>query len=307
MSLAMISHSACQLHDMGAGHPEQPARLAAIESQFHERTASDDLQFYQSPRATLEQLSRVHALDYIQSLRAASPDTGLLAIDADTFMGPGTWEAALRSAGAVVMATDLVMTGDVEHAFCNTRPPGHHAEYDRAMGFCFFNNVAVGAAHALEHHAVERVAIIDFDVHFGNGTADIARRDPRMLLCSLYQHPLYPGQNPPTVPGREINCPLPAGSDGRDLRALVEADWLPALRDFQPRLLYLSAGFDAAAGDPLAGLQFTADDYAWLTQQLCAFADQHCDNRVISALEGGYDLDLLSACAGAHIEVLMKA
>ena len=263
--------------------------------------------FYEAPRATAEQLSRVHSPDYIRTLHAASPATGLVAIDADTLMGPDTWEAALRSAGALILATDLVMTGEVKRAFCNTRPPGHHAEHDRAMGFCFFNNVAVGAAHALEHHALERVAIVDFDVHFGNGTADIARRDPRMLLCSLYQHPLYPGQNPPTVPGREINCPLPAGSDGRDLRALVDSHWLPALHDFQPRLLYLSAGFDAAAGDPLAGLQFMPEDYAWLTQQLCAFADQHCDGRVISALEGGYDLGLLSACAGMHIDTLMKS
>lgn len=289
---------------MGAGHPEQPARLDVIADRLRASGLMDFLLLEQAPQASRSQLERVHEGAYIDALAATAPDAGLAPIDADTSMSPGTWEAALRSAGACVLATDLVMSGRARRAFCNTRPPGHHAEHDRAMGFCFFNNIAVGAAHALDGHGLERVAIIDFDVHFGNGTADIARRDPRMLLCSCYQHPLYPGMNPPTRPGEEINCPLAAGSGGQELREACEAHWLPALDAFQPQMLFLSAGFDAAAGDPLAGLQFTPADYAWLTTELCAWADRHCDGRVVSTLEGGYALDSLAACAGAHISAL---
>ena len=304
MQTAFISHPACAAHDMGAGHPEQPARLDAIADRLRAAGLLDFLRLEQAPEATRTQLARVHDAGYIEALAAMAPEAGLAHIDADTSMSPATWEAALRSAGACVLATDLVMRGHVRRAFCNTRPPGHHAERDRAMGFCFFNNVGVGAAHALEEHGLERVAIIDFDVHFGNGTADIARRDPRMLLCSSYQHPLYPGMNPATRWGEEINCPLAAGSGGAELREACEAHWLPALDAFAPQILFLSAGFDAAAGDPLAGLQFTPADYAWLTAELCAWADRHCDGRVVSTLEGGYALDSLAVCAGAHITAL---
>ena len=289
---------------MGAGHPEQPARIVAIERWLDENGVLAQLSRHAAPRAGREQLERAHDPELFSVLERMAPQSGLVAIDGDTSMGPGSWEAAMRSAGGCIAATDLVLGGEVRRAFCNTRPPGHHAEYDRAMGFCLFNNIAVGAAHALEAHGIERVAIIDFDVHFGNGTADIARRDARMLLCSSYQHPLYPGMNPPSRPGEEINCPLPAGSGGDELRAACEQHWLPALDEFQAQMLFLSAGFDAAAGDPLAGLQFTPADYAWLTAELCAWADRHCDGRVVSTLEGGYALDSLAACAGAHIMAL---
>jgi len=305
MPTALISHPACSEHDMGAGHPEQPARVDAIADRLRASGAMDFLRQEKAPAASRSQLERVHAAAYLDALATVAPDSGLVHIDADTIMGAGTWEAALRSAGACVHATDLVLAGKAERAFCNTRPPGHHAEHDRAMGFCFFNNIAVGAAHALDKHGLERVAIIDFDVHFGNGTADIARRDDRMLLLSSYQHPLYPGMNPPNRKGQEINCPLPAGSGGDALREVCTQHWLPELDAFQPQMLLLSAGFDAAAGDPLAGLQFTRGDFAWLTAELCAWADRHCQGRVVSTLEGGYDLDSLAACAGAHINALM--
>jgi len=290
---------------MGPGHPEQPARVDAIADRLRAAGMLDFLRQEKAPAATREQLERVHAPEYLDALAAIAPDKGLAHIDADTSMSPGTWEAALRSAGACVLATDLVLSGKARRAFCNTRPPGHHAEHDRAMGFCFFNNIAVGAAHALDAYGLKRVAIVDFDVHFGNGTADIARRDARMMLCSSYQHPLYPGMDPPSRSGVEINCPLPAGSDGEALRRITREDWLPALDEFAPQMLFLSAGFDAAAGDPLAGLQFTPSDYGWLTTELCGWADRNCEGRVVSTLEGGYELGSLAACAGAHIEALM--
>ena len=225
---------------MGAGHPEQPARIDAIERWLEAHGLLSELARYEAPRVTREQLERVHDPGLVTVLEEYAPESGLVAIDGDTSVGPGSWEAAQRSAGACVLASDLVLAGEVRRAFCNTRPPGHHAERGRSMGFCLFNNIAVGAAHALEAHGLERVAIIDFDVHFGNGTADIARRDPRMLLCSSYQHPLYPGMNPPNRPGEEINCPLPAGSGGEELREACEDHWLPALDAFQPQMLFLS-------------------------------------------------------------------
>jgi acetoin utilization deacetylase AcuC-like enzyme len=307
MPTAYITHLACAAHEMGAGHPEQPARLSAIDDRLRASGRYDLLSHHQAPRATNAQLERVHDPNYIKTLRSFAPAEGLIAIDPDTQMGPGSWEAALRAAGAAVLATDLVIAGDADRAFCNVRPPGHHAERARSMGFCFFNNVAVGAAHALDTHALERVAILDFDVHFGNGTADIFTGDPRVLVCSTYEYPLYPGMNPASKPGHEINCPLPAGSGGDALRAAVESEWLPALSEFRPQMLFLSAGFDGAVHDPLAGLNLRPSDYEWLTDVLCDFAKEHCENRVVSTLEGGYDLAQLAACATAHIARLMEA
>jgi acetoin utilization deacetylase AcuC-like enzyme len=305
MSVAFISHPACRLHQMGAGHPEQPARVGAIADQLHGRRLYDFLQHHDAPRATVEQLARVHPREHIERVSMKSPAEGLAYLDPDTAMCPDTLEAALRAAGANVLAVDLVMGHAVRRAFCNVRPPGHHAERDRAMGFCFFNNVAVGAAHAMEAHGLERVAILDFDVHLGNGTEDIFRDDDRVLLCSSYQYPLYPDMNPASVPGRIVNCPLPPGSGSETFRAAVTEHWLNALEAFAPQMLFISAGFDAHAADPLAELRLSGDDYGWITQRACEIADRHAGGRIVSTLEGGYDLPALATSAAIHIEKLL--
>jgi acetoin utilization deacetylase AcuC-like enzyme len=303
--VAFISHAACRLHQMSPGHPEQPARVSVIAEELRARGLHDLLAYYEAPRATDEQLARAHPATYVEYIRAKAPAAGLEALDPDTAMGPDTLEAALRAAGANVLAVDLVMSGRARRAFCNVRPPGHHAERSRAMGFCFFNNVAVGAAHALARHGLERVAILDFDVHLGNGTEDIFRDDGRVLLCSLYQYPLYPDMDPPSVPGHIVNCPLPAGSGSEAFRAAVRQHWLPALEAFAPQMIFVSAGFDAHASDPLAELQLATEDYAWITDAACAVADRHASGRLVSTLEGGYDLAALAASGTAHVERLM--
>jgi len=307
MPVAFISHPKCAAHDMGATHPEQPARLGAVEEALRVGGCFDSLSHHEPPRATVEQLARVHTRSYIEELRAVAPAEGMVQIDPDTRMCPATWDAALYSAGAAVLATDLVMRNEANRAFCNVRPPGHHAERAQSMGFCLFNNIAVGALHALDAHGLERVAIIDFDVHFGNGTADILADDARILMCQTYEYPLYPGMNPPSIAGHVVNCPLAPGSNGKEFRAAVEANWLPTLDAFAPQLLFISAGFDAAAGDPLASLRLAADDYAWVTAELCAVANRHADGRVVSTLEGGYNLDELADCSFAHITALMDS
>jgi acetoin utilization deacetylase AcuC-like enzyme len=265
MAVAFVTHPHCRLHRMGEDHPERPARLDAIEDELHSRGLHDLLLHCEAPRATVEQLLRVHPLEYVEDLSNRSPAEGLAHVDPDTWMCPDTFEAALRAAGANVLATDMVLRGDVLRAFCNVRPPGHHAERSTAMGFCFFNNVAVAARHALEHHGLERVAILDFDVHLGNGTEDIFRDDPRVLLCSSYQYPLWPDMNPPTLPGRVVNCPLPPGSGSETFRAAVAGEWLPALDAFAPQLLLVSAGFDAHVADDMSHLRLSTADYAWVT------------------------------------------
>ncbi len=307
MTVAYISHAACRLHQMGNGHPEQPARVSAIEDQLHGRRLYDFLVHHDAPRASVEQLARVHPREHIERVSMKSPAEGLAFLDPDTAMCPDTLEAALRAAGANVLATDLVLAGTVRRAFCNVRPPGHHAERARAMGFCFFNNVAVGAAHALDQHGLERVAVLDFDVHLGNGTEDIFRNDPRVLLCSSYQYPLYPDMNPPSVPGHIVNCPLPPGSGSEAFRAAVTDHWVPALDAFRPQLVFISAGFDAHANDPLAELSLGTRDYTWVTGVACDVAERHCSGRVVSTLEGGYDLTALATSAAAHIERLMHS
>jgi acetoin utilization deacetylase AcuC-like enzyme len=305
MAVAFVSHPHCLRHRMGDGHPECPARLGAIEDELHTRGLYDLLLHRDAPRASVDQLLRVHPLEYVEGLANRSPAEGLAHIDPDTWMCPDTFEAALRAAGANVLATDLVMSGAASRAFCNVRPPGHHAERATAMGFCFFNNVAVAASHALAHHGLERVAVLDFDVHLGNGTEDIFRDDPRVLLCSSYQYPLWPDQNPPTVPGRIINCPLPPGSGSEAFRRAVTDHWLPALDDFAPQLLLISAGFDAHAADDMSHLRLSTADYGWVTGVACAVAERHAKGRVVSTLEGGYDLRSLAASAATHIEKLM--
>jgi acetoin utilization deacetylase AcuC-like enzyme len=307
MPVAFVTHPHCLLHRMGEDHPEQPARLGAIEDELHVRGLYDLLLHREAPRATVEQLLRVHPLRYIEELADRSPAQGFSRIDPDTWMCPDTFEAALRAAGANVLAVDLVLGGVAKRAFCNVRPPGHHAEHATAMGFCFFNNVAIAARHALDHHGLERVAILDFDVHLGNGTEEVLRDDARVLLCSSYQYPLWPELNPPSVPGRIVNSPLPPGSTGEAFRRAVELDWLPALEAFGPELVLISAGFDAHAADDMSHLRFATADYGWVTDFACGIADRHARGRVVSTLEGGYELRSLAAGAAAHIGRLLLA
>jgi len=304
MQTAYITHPACLLHDMGRGHPECPARIKAIEDQLIASGIFPLLQHHDAPRATREQLQRVHEAAYIDMVEAAQPDAGLAMLDPDTWMNPHTWEAALRAAGALVLATDLVMGKKAENAFCNVRPPGHHATRNQAMGFCFFNNIAVGVAHALEHHGLERVAVFDFDVHHGNGTEDIFKDDARVMLCSSFQHPFYPHCGADTVSDHLIPAPLPAYTDGAGFRAAVTEKFLPALNDFKPQMIFVSAGFDAHREDDMASLKLVEADYAWVTQEIKKLAAAHAGNRVVSTLEGGYELHALGRSATAHVKVL---
>lgn len=304
MQTAYISHPLCSKHDMGAHHPECPARIHAIEDQLIASGLFVYLQHHDALEATREQLLRVHDADYLDYIASIAPQHGMVQLDGDTAMNTYSYHAALRAAGAVVMAVDLVMEGKVENAFCNIRPPGHHAERGRAMGFCLFNNVAVGAAHALAHHGLKRVAIADFDVHHGNGTENIFRDDPRVMLCSTFQHPFYPYVGADSGNDHIINVPLPAGTDGAEFRAAVTQHWLPALERFQPEFLFFSAGFDAHRDDDMAMLRLTEPDYAWVTQQIKLIADKYAHGRIVSALEGGYELHVLGRSAQAHIKVL---
>ena len=304
MHTAYITHPDCLKHDMGAHHPESPARLRAIEDQLIASGLLAFLQHHDAPLATFEQLARVHAPHYIETVRSASPTEGLVYLDPDTAMNPFTLSAALRAAGAVLLAAELVLEGKVENAFCAIRPPGHHAESARAMGFCLFNNVAVGVAHAMERFGLRRVAIADFDVHHGNGTEEIFRDDPRVMLCSTFQHPFYPHCGADSGNDHIINVPLPAGTDGEAFRKAVSERWLPALERFQPEMLFISAGFDAHWEDDMGMFKLRESDYAWVTQQLKDVAEKHAQGRIVSALEGGYELHALGRSVAAHIRVL---
>ena len=304
MSTLFITHTDCALHDMGEHHPECPARLAAIEDQLIAAQLMDHLVRLDAPKATREQLARVHDEGYLDAVEEAAPTEGWVQLDPDTAMNAHSLDAALHGAGAGVLATDRVMQGDAENAFCSVRPPGHHAVRDRAMGFCIFNNVAVAAAHALEHHGLERVAIVDFDVHHGNGTEDIFQDDPRVLMVSTFQHPFYPYSGADNPADNMVNIPLAAGSGTKAFRLAVETHWLPALAIYKPQMIFISAGFDAHREDQLAMLNFVESDYAWVTEQLMAVAREHADGRIVSLLEGGYALSALGRSAAAHVKVL---
>lgn len=304
MHTAYISHPACLRHDMGAGHPECPARIQAIEDQLISSGLLPFLDHHDAPMATDEMLARVHTPDYVAAIRAAAPQAGMIHLDPDTAMNPHSLEAALRAAGAVVLAVDLVMAGQAENAFCNVRPPGHHAGAASSAGFCIFNNVAVGVAHALAQYGLERVAVADFDVHHGNGTEAIFHENPRVMLCSTFRHPYYPHCG--TGSGNEhiINVPLPAGTAGEGFRAAVTEQWLPALERFQPQMLFISAGFDAHREDDMGGFGLREADYTWVTEKLKDVAARHASRRIVSVLEGGYALHALGRSAAAHIRVL---
>ena len=304
MPTAFITHDDCQLHDMGEIHPECPGRLGAIQDQLLASGIHGVLYHHDAAEATREQLLRVHTPGYLAMLDAQSPRNSTVQIDRDTILTPHTLRAARLAAGAVIKAVDLVMAGVIRNAFCAVRPPGHHAERSKAMGFCFYNNVAVGAAHALEVHELERVAIIDFDVHHGNGTEDIFQRDPRVMLCSTFQHPLFPYSGHEPTGRNIISCPLPPGASGARFREAVMDVWLPNLEIFRPEMIFISAGFDAHRDDDMADLRLTEPDYAWVTRQLLQLAETHAGGRVVSTLEGGYELHALGRSVTAHLKEL---
>jgi acetoin utilization deacetylase AcuC-like enzyme len=289
---------------MGAWHPERPERLTAIEDQLIASGIGQFLERHDAPLATDAQLARAHPIEYVRAIRAAAPQEGTVHLDPDTAMNPYSLQAALRAAGAAVLGTDLVLRGEAESAFCSVRPPGHHACRARPMGFCIFNNVAVAALHALEAHGLERVAIIDFDVHHGNGTEDIFENDPRVLMASTFQHPFYPYSGTEDPATNMVNVPLAAGAGSRQFRTAVADAWIPALNKFRPELVIFSAGFDAHVEDDMAMLSFTDQDYAWVTREVKAVADRHAGGRMVSTLEGGYALSALGRSVVQHLRVL---
>jgi acetoin utilization deacetylase AcuC-like enzyme len=289
---------------MGAYHPECPSRLTAIEDQLIASGIGQYLARYEAPLATDEQLARAHPADYVRAIREAAPSHGTIHLDPDTAMNPHSLQAALRAAGAAVLATDLVLKGEARTAFCSVRPPGHHACRARPMGFCIFNNVAVAARHAVHAHGIARVAVIDFDVHHGNGTEDIFEGDPNVLMASTFQHPFYPYSGTDDPAPNMVNVPLAAGAGSREFREAVRASWIPALEDFRPELVLFSAGFDAHTEDDMAMLRLADADYAWVTGEVKAVADRHAGGRIVSVLEGGYALSALGRSVVQHIRVL---
>lgn len=305
MTLAYITHQKCHQHQMGDHHPEQPARLDAINDRLIASSLMMVIHQLEAPQVTRDQLLRVHDAKHIDRVFNSSPTRDLAWLDGDTAMNPHTLDAALHAAGANILAVDEVMGGNSKQAFCAVRPPGHHAERDKVMGFCFFNNIAVGAAHAIAEYGVERVAIIDFDVHHGNGTEHIFAGNEKVLFCSSFQHPFYPNSGYNSTAANIVNAPLPAGTDGSAFREAVLANWLPALEAFAPQLVMISAGFDGHREDPMAQFQLLEFDYAWVTKQLLQVAEKHADGRLISTLEGGYHLHALARSVSAHLKALI--
>jgi acetoin utilization deacetylase AcuC-like enzyme len=305
MEIAFISHPDCELHDTGTGHPESPARVRAVLDYLPTREIWQQLTQHEAPLASREQLCRVHDKGYVDAVFAAEPSEGRVYLDPDTSMAPHSLNAALRAAGSVVKAVDLVMSDGPNHAFCCVRPCGHHAEVARPMGFCLFNNVAVGARYAQDQYALKRIAILDFDVHHGNGTEDIFRDDPSVFFSSTFQHPFYPGSGADTHSDHIVNVPLPAGTRGDRFRAAFEEQILPALNSFKPELLFISAGFDAHDDDPLAQLCLHEEDFAWATGKISEVADEFAQGRVVSVLEGGYSLPALARSVEAHLQAML--
>ncbi len=306
MVTALITHAECLNHVTPEGHPERVARLEHI---LHALEGLD-LKRVTAPMAAEDDILRCHPADYLQGLRAARPEEGWVQIDGDTYMSPGSLDAAFRAAGAVIRGVDMVLEGEVQNAFAAVRPPGHHAETETAMGFCLFGNAALAAKHALDHHGLSRVAVVDFDVHHGNGTQDLLWDEPRALFITSQQMPLWPGSGRPDedgTAGQILNMPLSPGSDGTEMRTAYEVQAFPRLRAFRPELIIISAGFDAHQDDPLASLNWSTADFAWITRELCTLAAELCSGRIVSTLEGGYDLNALSRATKAHVQELMKA
>ncbi len=303
---AFITHNDCVNHDMGEFHPESPARLGAINDRLIASGLMPYLQHFDAPMALRQHLERVHSPTHIENLFSASPRHGIVHLDPDTAMNPHTLHAALGAVGAAILGVDLVLQGKIKNAFCGVRPPGHHAERDRPMGFCFFNTVAAAAAHALEQYGLERIAILDFDVHHGNGTESIFRNDPRVLFCSTFQHPFYPYQGADTVSDHIINIPLRAGTDGSGFREAISTRCIPAFKVFAPQMILISAGFDAHREDPLAHLRLVEADYAWVTQQMVDLAEHYSGGALVSTLEGGYNTDALGRSVTEHVRVLAE-
>ena len=304
---AFYTHPDCAEHEMGAGHPESPARLAAIDDRMIASGIAHVVVHADVPLADDRDLLRAHTQAHLDDIRANAPTSGYSALDPDTVMCPATLRAVWRAAGAAVAATDAVIAGDAKNAFCSIRPPGHHACVDQAMGFCFVNNVAVAARRALDVHGLERVAIVDFDVHHGNGTEDIFANDARVLMVSFFQHPFYPYTGADHPAPNMINVPLPAYSDGAAVRKIVETRWLPALEAFAPQMIFISAGFDAHHEDDLGQMRLVEDDYVWITERIMEVAERHADGRIVSCLEGGYNLSALGRSAVAHVKALAAA
>ena len=308
MSTLFFSHAECRLHDMGQGHPECPQRLDAISDHLLSTGLDIALDFRDAPLATLEQIERAHTAGYVTQLtdllEQVQAEGVSRALDPDTLACAGTWRSALRAAGAAVAATDEVLRGRAGNAFCAVRPPGHHATRDQAMGFCFFNNVAVAARHALDAHGLQRVAVIDFDVHHGNGTEDIVAGDDRILMCSFFQHPLYPYSGAVPKGTNMVNVPVAPYTRGAELRETIDSMWIPALDAFRPQMVFISAGFDAHREDELGQLGLVEADYEWITRRLKAVADRHAAGRIVSCLEGGYHLGALARSVAAHLRVL---
>jgi acetoin utilization deacetylase AcuC-like enzyme len=308
MTTLLFSHPACEDHIPDIGHPEAPVRLQAIREALAAEEFAPLLR-REAPRAEEGQIARVHPGSFVRDLLDHVPVSGEYGIDADTYMTPGSGEAALRAAGAVVAAVDAVMAGEADNAFCAVRPPGHHAEPGRSMGFCLFNNVAVGALHAREAHGLHRIAVVDFDVHHGNGTQAAFWDDPDLFYASTHQMPLYPGTGSVRERGVNaniVNAPLPPAAGSEAFREAMRHNIVPALTAFQPEFLFISAGFDAHAEDPLAGLNFSEEDFFWATEQLLALARSACGGRLVSVLEGGYNPAALGRSVAAHVRALMQ-
>jgi len=310
MNTGYFSHPACRRHEMGRGHPECPERLDSIEDHLISLGLDVAVERFEAPRVQEAALGRAHDLlyvrDILQRMQLASEQGQRDAVDPDTTIGVHTWQAALHSAGAAIAATDAVIRGDLANAFCAVRPPGHHATRNQAMGFCFFNNVAVAARHALDVHGLKRVAVVDFDVHHGNGTEDILAGDERVLMVSFFQHPLYPNTGTQARGENMVNLPVPPYTRGVEIRELIEAMWIPRLEQFRPEMLFVSAGFDAHRDDELGQLGLVEADYEWMTRRLMDVAEQFARGRIVSCLEGGYNLGALGRSVAAHLRTLAK-
>lgn len=310
MSTAYYTHSDCRRHEMGRGHPECPERLDAISDHLRATGLDVALDFRDAPPVDLRDVELAHSARYVAELKdlleAVEADGQRRMLDPDTSACPATWQAVLRAAGAAVAATDAVLDREVQSAFCAVRPPGHHATRDQAMGFCFFNNVAIAARHALDVRGLQRVAIVDFDVHHGNGTEDIIAGDERVLMVSIFQHPLYPGSGAMPLGTNMVNVPIPPYTKGPEVREMIEAMWMPRLEAFRPQMVFFSAGFDAHREDELGQLGLVEADYEWITRRIKDIADRHAQGRIVSCLEGGYALSALARSVAAHLRVLAQ-